>query len=666
MSTKWWEGYPWRNIQTNLRQIDMADINAEEYAESIKDMDATVAMINFGGIIASYHTALEDQTESDYLTGDDLGKIIAACHKKGIRVIARMDFSKIRKPVYDRHPDWAYRDINGNIVNYNGDVHACINGGYQQEYVYRIIDEILDKFDIDGIFFNMGGFTDTDYSYNYYGPCHCENCKREFMRMFGRKIPARKDMDDPDWRKYLLFKETIVEREKKRMADYIHSRNENIAVDLFDIGRCESNTEYKRPLPYFQYSASSNTRMLKGISKKIIPTNTTVDFIGYFYRHVSVSAAQHKLRLYQAMANRGGLDYYLIGRLDNHRDRTAYKPVKEVFSVHKANEDLFSSCLESMAEVLLLKTRFWDIIAEERGWVRFLSENHIPFDEAFESDLLDSDISRYSTIIIPEILKLSGQAIAKLTAFARNGGTVIVVGESGKYDGEYDEAENPFGELLGITSSPFVRTDMLSSMFIKKPEEAGIFKSMEDTDVIMLGDKYIYCRYSGNVEKYMRLIPPHKYGPPERCYYTEVTDHPCLTVNRIGKGKGIFLPWQPGTLYYREGYDNTLFIISDILKVIAGIASVSESASPMVEITYSREKEDRFFLVQMVNTSGHYGTSYFDALKIGDIDISIECSRKISKARTVIAGSELPFRQTGSSVSFTVPLLKDYECIVLE
>ena len=54
----WWEGRPWRLIQTNLREIDMRDIDAARYVEELRAFDATVAMINTSGIIASYPTRL--------------------------------------------------------------------------------------------------------------------------------------------------------------------------------------------------------------------------------------------------------------------------------------------------------------------------------------------------------------------------------------------------------------------------------------------------------------------------------------------------------------------------------------------------------------------------------------------------------------------------------
>ena len=49
----WWQGYPWRMLQTNLREIDMADIDADAYAEQLKEYGATVVTLNAAGIIAS-------------------------------------------------------------------------------------------------------------------------------------------------------------------------------------------------------------------------------------------------------------------------------------------------------------------------------------------------------------------------------------------------------------------------------------------------------------------------------------------------------------------------------------------------------------------------------------------------------------------------------------
>ena len=139
----WWEDYPWRLVQTNLRQIDMLDMDARVYVKELKYFNATVVMINVGGILASYETQLPFHFQSPYLNFVPLGTVIDACHAAGIRVVARTDFSKIRRPIYEVHPEWAYRTIDGDIIDYEGDIHACICGGFQQEYAFQILQEIL-------------------------------------------------------------------------------------------------------------------------------------------------------------------------------------------------------------------------------------------------------------------------------------------------------------------------------------------------------------------------------------------------------------------------------------------------------------------------------------------------------------------------------------------
>ena len=34
----WWEDYPWRMVQTNLREIDMENMDAKAYAKELADL----------------------------------------------------------------------------------------------------------------------------------------------------------------------------------------------------------------------------------------------------------------------------------------------------------------------------------------------------------------------------------------------------------------------------------------------------------------------------------------------------------------------------------------------------------------------------------------------------------------------------------------------------
>jgi hypothetical protein len=87
---KWWNNHPWRQIQTNLREIDMQDINAEQFVKDLRSFYATSVLFNASGIIANYQTDLEFETVNPCLQGDSLAKIIEKCHEANIKVIARL------------------------------------------------------------------------------------------------------------------------------------------------------------------------------------------------------------------------------------------------------------------------------------------------------------------------------------------------------------------------------------------------------------------------------------------------------------------------------------------------------------------------------------------------------------------------------------------------
>ena len=323
--TDWWHTKQWRLIQTNMREIDMRDIRAEQVVADLQAFKANVVMVNAAGIIASYPTKLPFHFQSPFLTGDSLIDIIEACHAADIRIFARTDYSKVRRPIYEQHPDWAYRTADGDIVDYNGDVHVCINGPYQQEYALRIIEELLSTHDFDGIFFNMGGYQTRDYSGNYYGICHCQHCAQRFLEMYGLALPAAEDMNDPVFRTYTEFKRRTLDAHHGKVYRFIADRWPHVCIaNHTEFGRGfirqESNTAIARPLPHWQYSGSDNTKWAVGSFPEMVSSNTTVDFIDFSYRHMAISPAQQGLRLAQNLANGGAIDYYLIGRLDNHED----------------------------------------------------------------------------------------------------------------------------------------------------------------------------------------------------------------------------------------------------------------------------------------------------------------------------------------------------------
>jgi hypothetical protein len=666
--TNWWKGWPWRFIQTNLREIDMVDIDADRYVADLKDLKVTVTMINTAGIIASYPTKLQNHYQSPFLKGSSLKEITEACHKADIKVMARTDFSKIRRPIYEMHPEWAYVSPAGKIVDYLGDVHACLNGGYQQEYALKIIEETITSLGMDGIFFNMGGYQTRDYSYVYHGICHCDNCKRLFRERFSLPLPKVEDMSDPVYRKYLVFKRETSWAHKAKVDAFIHKARPDMLIDRsYELGtgliRQESNTGLDRPLPHWQYSGSDNTRWAVGSHPNMISSNTSVDFIDFPHRHVTVSPHQQELRLVEDLANGGGLDYYLIGRLDNHEDKSGYEGIKRAFHYHAAHEDDYRD-LESRAKILLIKG---DSQGEFRGWFRFLLESHQLFDVCGVEAATEIGWDRHTTIVLPDVRYVSDALAARLDAFAQAGGTVVASGQSGFYDQDYEKRTVPAIKALGIRAVESTRDDMRGAYFKLSPADQKRMPRFAVTSLAYLEGEYIFAAYDEKAMHYLKLLPPQPFGPPERCYpLNPPVDRPAFTVTPFGKGRAAYFPWLPGGLFHRQGYPNTADLVTDALESILGLAPVGGNLSPMVQVTHLARRDGKGDLVHLVNHSGHFGVSFFAPVTMSDIVVELPWERKPKSVESLLTGAAAEHAWAGGRLTIKVPRLALFEAFKIE
>ena len=144
-----------------------------------------------GGIVAQYPTQVPFHYPSAFLPpGRDLfGDVLREAHARGIRVVGRFDLSKTQKAVYDAHPEWFFTRANGEPAIYNGLYSTCINGGYYREHAMTILAEALERYEVDGLFFNMFGNPTADYSGVPMGPCQCDACQARYRARYGRERP---------------------------------------------------------------------------------------------------------------------------------------------------------------------------------------------------------------------------------------------------------------------------------------------------------------------------------------------------------------------------------------------------------------------------------------------------------------------------------------------
>jgi len=648
----WWTNYPWRMVQTNFREIDMADVDAEKFAQDLSDFGATVVTLNAGGILASYPSGLPFHTVSSYLTGSSLKEMVEACHAKGIKVIARMDFSKIPYAVYEQHPDWAFITAEGKIIEQNGFVQTCQNSEYQQEKVIEILQELLSTHPFDGVYCNMSGFIATDYNEKIHGFCTCANCRNGFKAAAGMDVPQKMDMRDPAMLRYMGFQSAASGKLRAKMNKAIKALNPEIALDKVDYLRTESHTAIGEPI--WVYSASSNSRITSGAQRTLVSDNASVDFMGFRYRESSVSPGVLELRQWQNLANSGSTSIYIMGRLDNHRDKAVFAGTKDVFRFHKQNEDLLTG-LASAAEVLLVsKSRQGRYDPEQYGWVRALSASHIPFDEVRANGVSEAALAGKKTVILADASDLSPDACALIDVFAEKGGTVISSGDSG-VRGKADTLK-----CLGVTKVTG-KTKTKSTAFTVRAEEECLFAKSSVSPVIAAGDEVIAAEFAEGITKYLNTEPEPRLGPPEVCYPTETSEDPGVTVYACGEGKGIFVPWKCGSFYHAEGYTNTLNFMQDVLYSLAGLKNMAPSLHPTVELVFSQKEGKK--VISLINGSGYFGNSFFEPVEMHNVVLEVPGTYASAEARN---GGSVSLNAKDNVTEVHLDVLKHFEMIVLE
>jgi hypothetical protein len=563
------------------------------------------------------------------------GEALREARSRGIRVVGRFDLSKTQKPVFDAHPEWFFKRANGEPAIYNGLYSACINGNYYREHAMTILAEALERYEVDGLFFNMFGNPASDYSGNPMGPCHCDACQARYRARYGRAVPAAADAD------YRAFMADSSREVAAAIAELIHRKRPGAAFltyikDHTDGIMSESNTAVGRALPLWPYSASDNVNRALGSEPDKIPINLSMSFVDYPWRYAHVPQAEIQLRLYQNMAHGGPPAFAMVGPIDQ-QDRHGLIAAKPVFQWHKEHEDLYVG-QKNAARILLLAG---GDTASYRGFFRLLSEQHIPFVVTENLRWIDGQPGRFDLVIAPS------RPPRELERYVTGGGRLLVAGTTAP------------GFLSGAAGARRKATQGYWRI-----HDHTLLPSLKETKLLFVDGEYLEL---APVDRpVLTLIPTAMFGPPEKVWGDKTeTKVPGLLFADHEKGRIAYLPWDVGGLYYRHSSQGHAGLMADVIdRLLPSGRPVRTNAHPLVEMTVMDQPSRRRTLVHLVNATGHSGTAYFPPVELRDI--RIELARDVRRATAVSSGQSLALTSNGSYRVFTVPSLKAYEVVVVE
>ncbi|WP_213981030.1 alpha-amylase family protein [Sphingomonas sp. dw_22] len=636
----WWMQQPIRWLQTNLRETDAA-LDPQAFVKDVADFGANVLLMSAGGISAHYPSKVPLAYVSPWLpAGKDMfGAVVREAHARGIRVVGRWDFSKARRNVYDAHPDWFFRSADGKPDVYNGLYSTCINGGWYGEKALEILTEALERYPVDGFFFNMFSNPVLNYSHQPIGLCHCDNCVRLFRDFAGTEIPAERT------EQYRLFLKESGLRASRRIQQLIKARRPDASVagaaeEVSDIVFSESKTALKTLLPMWPYSSADNTNQALNSFPDKLPLNESIPYIATSWRFAAISAPESRSRIWQGVANGGGAAFLTNATLADYPDKRASNAAARVYRWLREHEGYYVG-QESEARVLLLAPGGpgAGIAASPesyRGLYRLLSELHIPFAAANNLDWLGK--REFDLVIAP------GATPAALESYVRGGGRLIIASPT-----------EP-----GFAVAPVVkRWEKPDGAYFRVRDKAR-FPSLAETEVFIVYGDYLQLDGTGPIT----FVPPSMYGPPEFVHVDwKDTDYPGLVTRALGRGTVAWLPWELGNLYYLHSSEAHAGLFSDLVdQLLPEGRQVRTNAHPLVQVTLMRQGQRR--LLHLVNLTGHADTAYFDPAPMRDIRIDVKLP--FARAGAVVSAQALPVaRLDGGYGRITLPRLGEYELIEL-
>ena len=625
----WWR-HAFRMFQTNLREVDV-DFDVEAALDAIEAYGANAWLLSVGGIIANHPSDLPFQTVNPRLanrpSGDLVGDALTAARRRAVRLLGRMDFSKVTTTIASQHPEWCYISVDGELQEYQGLVSVCPSGAYYQERAFDIIDEIADRYPLDGFFFNWFGFSEVDYSSVYRGPCHCVSCLRAFKQYSGG-MPHPRDSSSPSYETWRRFAAQAIADLSERLRTHIADRLPEAALLLgprADIVFHEANNALHRvQWPFATEQAVSVARSWRPDVPVLV---NSVAFIDMPYRMAPEEPERLAHYQVQTIARGGNPSTYIMGvpgQIPYQLDAAS-----EVIRHHQRWQQVYDR-IDPIATVALVEPDRLLGNADDRrrrteefrGLYLSLQQSHVPFDVVPQSAVDQLDLGRYRLVVLGDLGPLASTTVSALDHFVSAGGSLVcTAGTAVTDDGTVQLAALPAQKARAVIDSE----ELLKSTYIapREPTNTAVFSAATNYTgpVLPVYGSYRFFDWTVDSDRHGVLLARAPFGPPEKAYGNVAVDHPGWVVGASGSGRAVLVPWTVGRAYHDLGLTSIRDIFLDAVREVLGAPRLTAQAPEQVELVVGQSGRDT--IAHLINFSGWRGNNFGPLLPCADVRLSL-------------------------------------------
>ncbi len=301
------------------------------------------------------------------------------------------------------------------------------------------------------------------------------------------------------------------------------------------------------------------------------------------------------------------------------------------------------------------------------GWVKLLTESRVQFDLVERETKWEE---RYALVVLPENFRVDRGTASRLQAFIAGGGAVIAAHRSAVLAGTDKSWLQRYG-LHYAGMSPFTPAYLVPKVNITGGippyayalyEGASQWRAESPAQVLAVLGEPLFQR------------SPEHYMSHQQTPFDHLT--PYAAVARSGKVALLAFPLGQG--YYNQGFWIYRQAFQKALREVLPAPLIQSDAHLTTELSLTHQaanpaagRRERY-LVHLVNFSPVRRTPkhtdfHDDPIPLTNVTVRVNLPLKISTARALYAGQDLPVRRLASGgVEFLVPRVEIHEVVSLE
>jgi hypothetical protein len=679
---RWFE-QAWRRAVIDMHIPDwdekfLSEFDADRYVEALVQSRAQsivcyaqshVGLFNYPTKVGRQHAGLKGR--------DIVAEMIERCHRRDIAVVLYVSVIHDRWAA-DQHPDWRIIHPNGGHFG-QGSRHGfvCPNSPYR-DYVRAWAHELAERFDLDGVRFDMTFWVCA---------CYCPHCQRRWRDEVGGDLPRTVDWTDERWVRF-----------QRRREQWLGEFAE-ICTGTVKAVRPQASVEHQSSI----YPGSWNN----GASWPLVARNDFLqgDFYGdalqgSFVRKLledmtpnrpfgyetsfSVSLQDHTARkseaLLEAKASAAIADAAAFIFID------AIDPIGTVNPhAHERMGRVFDRLLpyyrelggERVADVGLfysLDSRFdmrsngQSVLQVDNGAdthtrstmqaARALIAQHLPWRMVTRKSI--SQLSHLKTLVLSNVHHLAEEEVTAIRAWVNAGGTLYLSGATSlvKHTG-HRQPDFMLGDVLGVS---LVKADWTDREHYVAPTDAGrtefpgwdteypAFVRGPTMDVRALpGATVLATRTLPWPAPVARSFSSIHSNPPWRA-----TDTPQVVVHRSGQGQAIY------SASLIEEIETLQESFVQLLRRFQHQFTFEVTAHPSVEVTLFHQPDRSRYVLSLVSFQ-----HALPNLPVDGIEVRLRLAHRIRQVRDLPSRGSLRFRSAEGVVTFTAPRLRTLAMMAL-